>query len=90
MTKQVINYTGIGDTIQDDVQEGSEITIVSVDMDNQVVAFTIDGSKPAVMTGGNIVDTLIGEGIISVLTKAVRGQDGYALQTGDNDESTER
>jgi sRNA-binding carbon storage regulator CsrA len=73
-----INYQG-PEILDDDCQ----LTVVSVKK-NKVV-FHVDDEDNCVIVGEDIVQLLVAEGIVAILTKAVNREDGYSYLTGGTD-----
>lgn len=70
-----IKYTG-----PEKLDSDSTLTIVSVE--NNKVVFNVDDEDNCVIVGNDVIELLIAEGIVALLTKAVNREDGYDYLTG--------
>lgn len=80
MSKTVIEYTGL----PEDVGKDSILEVISVEQD--VVTFTLGDSDPQVIAGKNVVNLLVAEGIVALLTKAINRDGGFELVKTSTDE----
>lgn len=63
----------------EDTPDTDKLVVTEVDLEEDKVVFTMGDSEPMVMVGKGAVSMLLGEGIVAVLSKAVAGEDGYAI-----------